>query len=149
MKNLCYGIAALITLALLAACDIAESSGSYALTWELPTTNLDGSSLDDLAGIRIYEVTCSGDIDATLGQSSADDAPITLDATCSAPWERTEIAETGPEETTYSGVVSPGWHYWAVTSFDEAGNESALSNVGGKNVRDELFPNAPTNFRVD
>ena len=142
-------VALLAAALILAGCEMADSSGSFTLSWTLPTTNLDGSALEDLAGIRVYEVECPGTIDATFGESSVDGAQITLDTTCSEAWNRTLIATTGPEETTYTGTASPGWHYWAVTSFDTSGNESGLSNVGGKNVLDQLFPRAPSDLRVE
>lgn len=144
-------LAALLVFALaLAGCEMADSSGGFTLSWTLPTQNTDGSSLDDLAGIRVYEVSCPGDLDrGPLGASSIDGAQTTGDATCSEPWSLTVEADLGPDVTTYSGVTSPGWHYWGLTSFDAAGNESALSNVGGKNILDQLFPQAPTDLRVE
>lgn len=139
----------LLMVALLAGCEMADSSGGFTLSWTLPTTNIDGSPLDDLAGINVYEVTCPGTIDGTFGDSSIDGAQTTLDATCSEAWDQTLVTTVGADVTTYSGTADPGWHYWAVTSFDASGNESALSNVGGKNVLDQLFPAPPTDLQVE
>jgi len=72
------------------------------LSWNAPTENVDGTTLDDLAGFNLYRGVASRDYGA----------PVVLPAA----------------ETSYSVELLPGTYYFAMTAFDLDGNESALSN---------------------
>jgi putative Ig domain-containing protein len=77
--------------------------GSATVSWDIPTTNADGSDLDDLAGFNIHYSLASGTFSGT------------------------EIIN---DNTAMSFVITdlqPGTWYFAVSAFDSAGNRSALS----------------------
>ena len=85
-------------------------SASAYLLWDPPTTNVDGTPLTDLAGFRVYRGT--------------------------EPGVYTEIVDIpSPEVTTYTFQGLPaGIHYFAVTAYDQAGNESDFSNEVSKAI---------------
>ncbi len=78
------------------------ASGSALLTWTPPTQRTDGSALTDLAGYRVYYGAASGNYSqtATIGAGIA-----------------SYLVES----------LVPGRWYFAVSAFDSAGRESALS----------------------
>ena len=79
-----------------------------ALSWDAPTTNTDGTDLADLAGYKIYYGTSSGTYDSFI-----------------------DVAKV----TTYTVTeLTPATYYFAVTAYDEAGNESAYSNEVSKTI---------------
>jgi Putative Ig domain len=84
------------------------ATGTAALSWSAPTQNTDGSSLTDLAGYRIYHGTNAGALSEVV-----------------------ELAGTATTSHMYNALAS-GTHYFAVTAFNTAGRESALSGVGSK-----------------
>lgn len=130
---------------LVAACDMAMSTGSVELTWEYPNPPADHIAFN------VYEVTCDGDVTGDMDETLKGE-PRMLDAQCSTGWviPDSPLAQLGPDVLTYSmSGVDEGWHYWAVTSLDDSGLESGLSNVGGKDVMDEIAPAAPTNLIVE
>jgi len=90
-------------------------------TWDMPTTNTDGTPLTDLAGARIYcgEVSNSAFLIATVGNVS------------------TYTTDEFPENIT---------QYCSMTAYDTSGNEGARSNEVNFTYR--LAPGAPTNLRV-
>ena len=73
------------------------------ISWAAPTENVDGSSLTDLAGYRIY-----------IGESSRDYSDVL------------EVAD--PAATSRSIRATSGDWYISMTALDEDGNESAFSN---------------------
>jgi hypothetical protein len=81
------------------------------LSWDKPTTNVDGSSLVDLAGYRIYYGTLLGEYPH---MDEVDDPEIT----------RHVVADLEP--TTY---------YFVVTAYDAEGNESKQSNIAIKTIK--------------
>src|SRR3990172_5514676 len=85
----------------------AEGSGTATLSWEAPTTNVDGTQLDTLAGFKIYYGTSSEDY--TVGKD------VGLTATPDAP------------EYVLNGLNSGTLYYFAVTAYDTSGNESGFS----------------------
>ncbi|MGI9325667.1 MAG: Calx-beta domain-containing protein [Pseudomonadales bacterium] len=85
--------------------DDDEASASVRLTWSAPATNADGTLLQDLAGYRVYQGRDSG----------------TLAAVSTVP-----ATGNGPQSTTVYNV-SPDNRCFAVTAFDDAGNESTLT----------------------
>jgi hypothetical protein len=87
------------------------SSGNAAVTlgWTPPTTNSDGSHLDDLAGYRIYYGTTEGQ--------------YTQSVTLSNPGLTAYMVEN---------LTTPGTYYFTISAFDDVGNESGYSNVASK-----------------
>lgn len=82
-----------------------EADASVTIKWQAPTTNEDGSTLDDLAGFRIY-------VGATPG---AYGSPIAI-----------EDADARAYEVT--GLVPGVTRYFVMTALDRGGNESRFSN---------------------
>ena len=96
-------------------------NNSATLVWDAPTTNIDGSPLNDLAGYRIYYGTSSGNY-ATAITISADNA------NCK------NINNT--IQCTYMiKHLSPGAYYFSVTAYDKDGNESYFSNERTKTIK--------------
>ena len=92
--------------AALAAFDLEVTerpAGSALVSWTAPTTNADGTGLNDLAGFTIYYGTSPGSLveTATVNDVMATSASI--------------------------GDLVPGTWYFAVTAFDTSGNESVQS----------------------
>lgn len=86
------------------------SMGSATLSWTPPTQNTDGSSLDDLAGYRIYYGVSQG--------SYLNRIPI-----------------DNPGLTSYVvDNLSPDTYYFVSTSVNSSGVESTYSNVATKTV---------------
>jgi hypothetical protein len=84
-------------------------TGSATLAWNAPTTNTDGTLLTDLAGYKIYYGTSSGNYTSVIDAGNA---------------------------TTYTITnLSPGAYYFAVTSYDISGIESAYSGEGSKIIQ--------------
>lgn len=77
-------------------------TGSVTLDWDAPTTNSDGSSLTDLAGYKIYYGTSSRNYTGSVNVGN---------------YTGTEI----------SSLASGTWCF-AVTAYDNAGNESDYSD---------------------
>ena len=77
-------------------------TNSLMLSWTAPTTNVDGSPLEDLAGYRLYYGNESGNYDyvADIGKSTS----VEIDNLTANTW------------------------YVAVTAYDYFGNESDFSN---------------------
>jgi hypothetical protein len=89
---------------------------SAILTWDAPTTNVDGTPLTDLAGYKVYHGT------APRAYGSPIDAKLV---------------------TTYTFIgLGEGTHYFAVTAYDLAGNESPFSNEVSKAI--QIPPSAPS-----
>jgi hypothetical protein len=71
---------------------------SVTLTWDAPTTNIDGTPLTDLAGYKIYYGTSSGVYTSVIDAKNV---------------------------TTYKiGGLVAGAHYFTVTAYNAAGYES-------------------------
>ena len=81
-------------------------TGSATLAWNAPTTNTDGTLLTDLAGYKIYYGTSSGNY--------------------------TSVIDVGNATTYTASNLSSGAYYFAVTSYDISGTESAYSNEASK-----------------
>lgn len=95
------------------------------LEWDAPTTNTDGSVLDDLDGYAIYQRLFTGVFDFTSPL-------VVVDAT----------------QTTYQVTgLGDGHFVWVVRAVDVDGNESESSNEAS--VAIVLAPNPPTNLRVN
>jgi len=91
--------------------DVApQVSGTAVLSWSIPTLNMDGTPLSDLAGYRVYR----------------GDSPSTL----------TEVIELpGSGNTAYTfNQLALGTHYFAVSAYNSLGTESSISEVGSKTI---------------
>ena len=75
---------------------------SITLTWSSPTTNSDGSDLNDLVGYKIYYGPSSSNYTQSIDAGTSTSAVI-------------------------SGISSGSWCF-ATTAYDDAGNESDYSN---------------------
>jgi hypothetical protein len=77
-------------------------TGTVTLAWDAPTTNEDGTPIDDLGGFKVYVGSSSGQYSRVLDPGNVTD--FTVEA------------------------LSAGAHFFAVTAYDLSGNESAFSN---------------------
>lgn len=78
-------------------------AGTATLSWNPPTTNVDGTPLTDLAGYRIYYGTSTGNY--------------------------TQNINVGNVTTYQLASLTDGYtYYFAITAYDTLGNESAYSN---------------------
>ena len=82
--------------------------GSATVSWDIPTTNADGSDLDDLAGFDVYYGLASGN------------------------YSDTEVINDNTATSVVIGDLQPGTWYFAVSAFDQTGNRSALSAEANK-----------------
>jgi len=110
------------------------SAGVLDASWTSPTTNVDGSALDDLAFYRVYYGTGS--------------------APCPGP-SAFQVASPnstpGPNEVVnfgLTGLTSGLTYFVAVTAADSGGNESACSSAVGAVARSSfsVSPAGPVNF---
>ncbi len=84
----------------------SSSTKFVTLSWDPPTTNVDGTPVTDLTGYRIY-----------YGLSSRNYS-----------W----VIEVGNVTTYKIENLSPNTYYFAVTAYDTSGNESDYSNEVSK-----------------
>lgn len=98
------------------------------LLWEPPTTNTDGTTLDDLAGYRLY-----------IGREPGIKKGPTPHATIPAP---TPTPSPGMTVAWDCIGVQPGQNFATVTAFDTTGNEGPESNELPF-VLDDVTPTAP------
>ena len=77
-------------------------TNSLMLTWTAPTTNEDGSDLEDLAGYKLHFGT--------------------------QPGQYTQVVTVGSFTTAEIGDLGTGTYYLTVTAYDIYGNESDFSN---------------------
>ncbi|MBI5192590.1 MAG: fibronectin type III domain-containing protein [Nitrospirae bacterium] len=89
--------------------------GEAALSWTAPTTNVDGTTLTDLSGYKVYYGTSSGTYNSTVDAGNVTTTNI-INLT---------------EMVTY---------YFVVTAYDTAGNESNYSNEVSKTIPDSTPP---------
>jgi hypothetical protein len=87
------------------------ASGAVTLSWQPPTQNADGTPLTDLAGYNIYVGT---------GSSNYDYRQVRVDN----PGLSSYVVEN----------LEPGTYYFAATSFNASGVESAFSGEAVKIV---------------
>jgi hypothetical protein len=90
---------------------VGAAPGSATLTWTPPTTNEDGSPLNDLAGYRVYWGTAQG----VYSSSAQIDNPGTA----------TYVVDN----------LTPNKYYFVATALDVSGNESVFSGVASKTVQ--------------
>lgn len=85
-----------------------SGTGSAMLTWDAPTTDTDGTPIVGLAGYHIFMGTDPNNLSLRGGVNGA---------------QSTSFEVSG---------IGPGTFYFAVTAFNEDGEESAKSNLGNK-----------------
>jgi hypothetical protein len=85
-----------------------NSSTSVTLTWDAPTTNVDGTPLTDLAGYKIYYGKLSG--------------------------KYTNVIDVGNVITYKVEDLQSGTYYFAVTAYDTSANEGDYSNEVSKSI---------------
>jgi hypothetical protein len=93
------------------------------LTWVLPTTRTDGSSLasTDIASVSIFDVSTEDPSHHMIGSA------------------------VGPATTFTTDILTVGFHNFTVAVVDTAGHVSADSNVASVEVKSTLAdPSAPT-----
>lgn len=90
--------------------DSASGNGAATLSWTPPTTNLDGSSLTNLAGYKIYYGTQPGNYPNV----------ITIDN----PGLSAYVIEN----------LQPNTYYFAMTAYNTSGSESPHSNTASKTI---------------
>lgn len=87
------------------------ATGSALVTLVPPTQNTNGTTLTDLAGMRIYYGTSSSSLTQVMQLPGA----------------------TAPASYTVNGLASGTWFFGA-TAYDAAGAESSVSNVASKAI---------------
>jgi hypothetical protein len=84
--------------------------GSATLSWDAPQTYTDGRSLGDaLGGFKVYYGTSSRNY--------------------------THVVDVGKVTTYRVAGLPPATYYFAVTAYDQSGNESDYSNEASKEIR--------------
>jgi fibronectin type 3 domain-containing protein len=88
------------------------TTGTVDLSWVTPTTRTDGTplTLSEIDGYRIY-----------MGDTSNDLVMIV------------DLNDRTITRYTMTNLTS-GTHYFAVTTYDNDGNESSFSNIAGKSI---------------
>ena len=116
---------AFLLAALLLLAPVLAHSLECRLAWQPPTTNADGTALEDLAGYRLYSSPVSGQY--TLGLPT-----VTL---------------ADPHALGAVVPCSEG-EFWSVTAYDTATppNESVFSNE--VQIADQRPPSAPGSLRI-
>jgi hypothetical protein len=85
------------------------ATGTATLSWDVPTTNADGTPLTDLAGFKVY-----------YGNASRN---------------YTTIIVVGNITTYVVSNLSPGPHYFTVTAYNISGYESDYSIESSKTIQ--------------
>jgi hypothetical protein len=85
-------------------------NGSVTVSWTPPTTNTDGSPLQDLRGFRIYYGTISSSLTSTM-----------------------DVADPGLTSAVVEDLP-PGTWYFGVRAYNASNAESDLSNVASKTI---------------
>lgn len=89
---------------------VPASSGSATVSWVPPSTNVDGSALQDLAGFYVYYGRDTENLSEWVIADDPNSALITIEN------------------------LNPGIWYFAVTAFDTAGNQSSRSPQVSKEI---------------
>ncbi len=85
------------------------ATGTAILSWDVPTTNADGTPLTDLAGFKVYYGNASGNY--------------------------TTIVDVGNITTYVVSNLGPGPHYFTVTAYNTSGYESDYSAESSKTIQ--------------
>ena len=122
MKRVILIVALLLSLASLAL----AATVSFQIQWEAPTTNADGTPLDDLSHYKFY--VC--------------DSVIADDKTCQGVMSTFEIPGGELDAiVTYQAASRNGTIFVRGSALDTSGNESVLSNQVGFEFSDQIPPN--------
>ncbi|MET0067706.1 MAG: putative Ig domain-containing protein [Candidatus Thiodiazotropha sp.] len=102
--------ASLSPLSLVVEAAPQTTTGSIALSWVAPSTRTDGTALDmsEIHGYRIYMGTTSSNLEPVMD------------------------LDDGNADSTVMDNLEIGTYYFAISAYDETGNESELSNVAMK-----------------
>ena len=92
--------------------DVPSSTGNATLMWLPPTTNEDGSALEDLAGYKLYYGTSSDKLNNVI-----------------------KIDNPGLSTYVIDGLSENVTYYFAIKAIDFAGNESIFSNITSKYIQ--------------
>lgn len=95
-----------------------EGSNSATLSWEAPTTNLDGTPLIDLAGFKVYSGKEAGSYTEEIDVGISSCQEMENKTACSLTIENLE----------------PGKHFFTVTAYDTSGNESQYADEVSKTI---------------
>jgi len=125
---------AVLTLAAVVAGAERVDAASLSLSWNAPTTNIDGTPLSDLGGYRVYLATTSPA------------CPGTSFLTVSSP-----TTTPAPGQTVASRVASlsaGATYFMRVTAVDTGGRESPCSDLASGVAQPDfsVTPSATTNF---
>ena len=131
MKKLIFSVM-MILVVFVPFVALALPVGTATLTWDPPTTNVDGTDLTDLSGYKLYYGTGSGSYAVTIDipcgilpcPGFSTDPPTDL--------ERQEKAVTHPTIIAVSGLEDNMSWYFAATAYDTFANESGYSNEVSK-----------------
>ena len=129
-----WSLIVMLVLAGVVASAVDVDAASLTLRWTAPTTNADGTPLNDLASYRIY-----------LGTSSPA-CPSASFFTVSSP---TSTPTSGQTVSTGVTALTAGTTYFArVTAVDSSGNESACSAAASGVAQPDfsVTPSTTTNF---
>ena len=121
MKWLISIVIVLISAGLLIALPFKNKT---TLTWDAPTTNVDGSPITDLGGYKVYRSQVSGAYTDANAKDVGNVTSINIQATL--------------------GELK-GLHCFVATAYDVAGNESDLSNETCSEF--VIKKSSPTNLR--
>jgi hypothetical protein len=127
-------VATVLTVLAVVVAGVSAEAASISLTWNAPTTNADGSQLNDLAGYRLY-----------LG-TSVPSCPGGSFHSVSSP---TATPGAGQTVSTRVTALSDSTTYFVrVTAVDTSGNESGCSSAASGVARADLdvIPAASTSF---
>lgn len=96
----------------------AAFAAGVMLSWEPPTTNMDGSVVVDLAGYKIYYGPGPGNYTDVV----------------TVPCINCPIPVTGATERSCVALSAGVTYYFAVTAVDTSGNESGYSNEVSRSI---------------
>jgi hypothetical protein len=123
-----------VTLVVMALGGVTVEAASLTVTWNAPTTNLDGSSLGDLAGYRVY-----------LGTTQ----PACPGSSFHAVSSPTPSPDGGETVSTRVSALTAGTTYVArLTAVDTSGNESPCTGAVSGVARADfgVTPSTATSF---
>jgi hypothetical protein len=80
------------------------------LAWQAPTTNTNGTALDNLAGYYIHYGTSAGSLTQTIN-----------------------VPNAGTTTYVISNLAAGTW-YFGITAYTNSGLQSSMSNVGSKTI---------------
>jgi hypothetical protein len=90
---------------------VQNATGSAQINWTSPTTKVDGTALDDLAGFRVAYGRASDDLDQSIAVNNASVTSYTIENLTSGQW------------------------FFAVYAVNSDGLESDISNIASKTIQ--------------